>query len=86
MYRSGVATNIRTQRGVKPAGLLLTVQRAADELGISKSKMFTLLSSGDIASLLIGPKIRRVPRAALEEYIAKKLAEAADLAETQKAS
>jgi len=57
--------------------MLLNVAAAAHELGVSRSKMFELIKSGEIPSLLVGPKIRRVPRAALEEYVARKLAEQA---------
>ena len=41
----------------KPEKLTLTVQEAADLIGISKPKMFELLYSGEIAHKRIGRKI-----------------------------
>jgi hypothetical protein len=77
MYGSGVAANTRTPE--KPPSLLLTVQEAAVELRVSKSTMFSLLDKpGGVPSMLLAPKIRRVERAVLEEYIATKRAEATE--------
>ena len=46
--------------------LLLTVPEAAEALAISRSKLYELLASGDIASIRIDGS-RRVPLTALEE-------------------
>ena len=54
---------------------MLTPKEAADELRISRSALFGLLRSGEIPSALIGPQIRRIPRAGLMEYVERKLAE-----------
>ena len=53
--------------------LLLTVPEAAEALAISRSKLYELLTSGAIVSIRIGGS-RRIPLAALEEYISRLLA------------
>jgi excisionase family DNA binding protein len=65
----------RTARG-RPAmtRLLLTVPEAAEALAISRSKLYQLIASGAVDSILIGGS-RRIPLAALEEYISRLLAE-----------
>ena len=54
--------------------LLLTVPEAAEALAISRSKLYELLASGDVASIRIDGS-RRIPLTALEEYISRLLAE-----------
>lgn len=49
--------------------ILVTVERAAEMLAIGRTRMFALLRDGDIPSVLIG-RSRRVPVAALEQYVA----------------
>ena len=51
------------------APLLITVETAAEMLGIGRTRMFALLRNGDIHSVLIG-RSRRVPVAALQQYVA----------------
>jgi excisionase family DNA binding protein len=48
---------------------MLSVQKAAGELGISRSLTYELLSSGALRSVKIGRR-RLVPREAIETYIA----------------
>jgi excisionase family DNA binding protein len=48
--------------------LLLTPEQAATELGVGRTRMYALLAGGDVSSVKIG-RSRRVPRAALQEYI-----------------
>ena len=62
--------------GGRPAmtRLLLTVPEAAEALAISRSKLYELLASGAVASIRIDGS-RRIPLAALEEYISRLLAE-----------
>jgi excisionase family DNA binding protein len=48
--------------------LLLTPKEATELLGISRSKLYELLRVGTIESVKIGD-CRRVPRAALDEYV-----------------
>jgi excisionase family DNA binding protein len=55
--------------------LLLRVPQAAARLGVGKSTVEALIASGQLRSLKIG-KSRRIPVAALEEFIAARLAEA----------
>ena len=54
--------------------LLLTPQEAARRLSIARSSLYSLLLTGEIVSLKIG-RSRRVPLAALAEYIDRKVRE-----------
>ena len=54
--------------------LLLTVPEAAEALAISRSKLYQLIASGAVDSILIGGS-RRIPLTALEAYISRLLAE-----------
>lgn len=47
---------------------LLTVEEAADRLGIGRTTMFRLVSSGDVESITLG-RLRRVPSECLDEFI-----------------
>lgn len=58
--------------------LLLRPTEAAEALSISRAMVYRLIASGEIGSVRIGTAIR-VPRAALEDYIAR-LQEADDAA------
>lgn len=49
--------------------LLLTVEEAADRLGIGRSLMYELIGSHEIASIRVG-RLRRVPLEALTDYVA----------------
>ena len=49
--------------------LLLTVEEAADRLGIGRSLMYQLISGGKIASIRVG-RLRRVPLESLTDYVA----------------
>ncbi|WP_433369057.1 excisionase family DNA-binding protein [Actinoplanes sp. CA-142083] len=48
--------------------LLLTVEEAAEQLGIGRTKTFALISEGHIETVQIG-RHRRVPSEALEAYV-----------------
>lgn len=50
--------------------LLYKPEEAAQELGMSRSNFYLLLASGEIESVKIG-KLRRIPGAALDEYVAR---------------
>ena len=52
---------------VKP--MLYRPEEAAQTLGLSRARMFELLASGAVESVKIG-RSRRIPHAALEEYVA----------------
>jgi excisionase family DNA binding protein len=54
--------------------LLLTVEQAAQRIGVGRSNMFKLISSGAIDSIKIG-RLRKVKPSALEDYIARLTAE-----------
>lgn len=53
--------------------MLLKPSEAMKELRVSRATLFKLLREGEIESFLLGPNARRIPRAALEAYIARKL-------------
>lgn len=50
--------------------LLLTVEEAADQLGIGRTLAYTLVKSGDIESVQIG-RLRRVPPDSLDRFLAR---------------
>ncbi|MGO9292509.1 MAG: helix-turn-helix domain-containing protein [Streptosporangiaceae bacterium] len=54
----------------RPQRLLLTVEEAAERIGICRSNMFKLIRQGDVRSVKVG-RLRRVTPAALEEFIAR---------------
>jgi excisionase family DNA binding protein len=59
-----------------PPRLLLTVEEAADRIGICRSNMFKLIRQGDVKSVKVG-RLRRITPAALEDFI-RKLASSVD--------
>ena len=50
--------------------LLLTPVEAARELRVSRTKVFELMRTRQLRSVLIGTHGRRIPRQALEDFIA----------------
>jgi excisionase family DNA binding protein len=50
--------------------LVLTIEQAAERLGIGRSLMYALVSSGEVESVTIG-RLRRILTDALVEYIAR---------------
>ena len=60
--------------GPMPA-LLVKPEEAARMLQISRTEIFRMIGSGEIASILIGRR-RRIPVAALNEYVATRIAAA----------
>lgn len=50
--------------------VLLTVEAAARQLSIGRTTMYQLIKAGEIATVRVG-QLRRVPAAALDEYIAQ---------------
>lgn len=48
--------------------VLLTVEAAARQLSVGRTTMYQLIKAGDIATVRVG-QLRRVPAAALDEYI-----------------
>lgn len=49
---------------------LLTVSEVAYRLGVSRPKVYDLISTGDIEALIVG-RTRRIAAAALDEFVAK---------------
>ncbi|MGH3972430.1 MAG: excisionase family DNA-binding protein [Pseudonocardiaceae bacterium] len=47
--------------------VLLTIEEAAEQLGIGRTLMYKLISNGEIESIHIG-RLRRVPTAAIQNY------------------
>lgn len=56
---------------------LLTVRQAAFVMSISRAHLYGLLMRGEIGSCKIG-RARRIPLSAIDEWIAKQVAEAAE--------
>lgn len=56
--------------------LLLTVRETADVLGISRSKVYELINRRELRSVHIDG-CRRIPAAAVEDYVAQLLEEVA---------
>lgn len=52
--------------------LLLTVKEACDLLQLSKPTVYALIHAGELRSLAVG-RARRIPRQALDEFIAGRL-------------
>ena len=48
--------------------LLLTVEEAAERLGIGRTLMFALVKDGEVESVQIG-RLRRIPADALPRYL-----------------
>jgi excisionase family DNA binding protein len=48
--------------------LLLTVEEAAQRIGICRSNMFKLIREGEVRSVKVG-RLRRVTPAALEDFV-----------------
>ena len=55
--------------------ILLRTEEAARMLRVSRSAIYALLNSGELPSITIGAR-RRIPRDALDEYVARQLASA----------
>jgi excisionase family DNA binding protein len=55
---------------VTPGKLLYRAEEAAAVMSISRTAVFGLIRSGDLHTVKIGGR-RRIPRASIEEYIAR---------------
>lgn len=53
----------------RPLRLVLTIEEAAERLGIGRTLMYALVSAGEVESVRIG-RLRRVPVDALDTYVA----------------
>jgi excisionase family DNA binding protein len=54
--------------------IVLTIEQAAEQLGVGRTMMYSLVRGGQVRSVCIG-RLRRVPVAALAEYVAALLDE-----------
>ncbi|MFE2106576.1 helix-turn-helix domain-containing protein [Kitasatospora sp. NPDC059463] len=55
-----------------PTLVALTVEEAARRLGVGRTTMYGLVSSGEVPSVMIG-RLRRIPAQALSDYIADRV-------------
>ena len=53
---------------VTPLRIVLTVEQAAERLGIGRTLMYALVTAGDVESVRIG-RLRRIPADALDDYV-----------------
>ena len=51
-----------------PTPLVLTIEQAAQRLGIGRTLMYALVTSGEIESVTIG-RLRRIPADCLTTYV-----------------
>jgi excisionase family DNA binding protein len=56
---------------------LLTVPEAMAALKVSRWTLYNLIRSGELGSVVVGVRCRRIPAAALEAYVAQLCEEAA---------
>lgn len=52
----------------EPTPLVLTIEQAAQRLGIGRTLMYALVTSGEIESVTIG-RLRRIPADCITEYV-----------------
>ena len=50
------------------AKILYGPEEAAEAISVSRSRMFQLISDGEVESIKIG-RVRRIPRTALDAYV-----------------
>jgi len=73
--RIGAVEQSQNGRGrIVPEPLLLKVEEAARMLSLSRTTVYELMESGQLPSIKCGTA-RRIPRAALDEWIAQQLQE-----------
>jgi len=54
--------------------LLYTYQQARKKLGVSLSQLYILMKAGEIKPLPLGPQVRRISSAELQEYVNRLIA------------
>jgi excisionase family DNA binding protein len=62
------ATSAGASDALADGKLLLTVEEAAQRLGIGRTVMYRLVSSGKVESVTLG-RLRRVPCECLDEFV-----------------
>ncbi|MCC3351622.1 helix-turn-helix domain-containing protein [Ruminococcus albus] len=50
----------------------MTIAEAAELLHVSKQKVASIIKSGELKVIELGPRSRRIPKAGFEEYIKNK--------------
>ena len=55
---------------VTAARIVLTIEEAAERLGIGRTLMYSLVASGEVESVQIG-RLRRLPTEALTDFVAR---------------
>ncbi|TWP33974.1 helix-turn-helix domain-containing protein [Leekyejoonella antrihumi] len=60
--------------------VVLTVEEAAERLGVGRTLVYALVKSGDIESISIG-RLRRIPCDALDDFVERLRSLARDLPE-----
>lgn len=73
LMASQPAPEVTTPR-VMPERVLLTIEEAAEQLGIGRTLMYKLIAHGEIDSIRIG-RLRRVPTAAIRDYTSRQVNE-----------
>ncbi|MEU0521256.1 helix-turn-helix domain-containing protein [Streptosporangium sp. NPDC006007] len=56
---------------------LLTVPQAMATLQVSRWTLYTLIRSGELTSVVVGVRCRRIPESALNDYVTRLREEAA---------
>jgi excisionase family DNA binding protein len=59
------------------ADRLLRVEQARERLQVSRAKLYELLRSGQLQSVMLGPRSRRIIEASLDDLIARRVKESA---------
>ena len=52
-----------------PARVVLTIAEVASELGCGRNLVYRLLASGQLPSVLVGKRLRRIRRLDLDTYV-----------------
>ncbi|MCX4800612.1 excisionase family DNA-binding protein [Streptomyces sp. NBC_01214] len=63
-------TTYESEPAIDPTVVLLTVEEAARRLRIGRTFCFRLIGTGELESVPVG-RLRRVPVAAVHEYVAR---------------
>ena len=77
------APSVQTSEPKPVPHALVTVEGAAAYLSIGRSTMFELLREGEIPSLTIGPRQRRIRVTDLDDFVARRLASEASTTPNQ---
>ena len=62
-------TRLREATATADVPQLLRPNAAAPYIGISRTRLFELLREGEIPSRLVSPRVRLIPKSALDAYV-----------------